>query len=326
MQQTTKAIVIDVHGAPEVMQWRDWPLAEPAPGTVLLRHEAIGLNFIDTYHRSGLYPLALPAVLGMEAAGVIEAVGEGVALQAGERVAYLGQAAGAYAERRMVPADWLVRLPEEVSCQQAAATLLKGLTVHMLLHRVYPVGDGTVVLAHAAAGGVGQLLVPWAKHLGATVIGTAGDAAKATVAKDLGADEVILYREQDVAARVRALTGGKGCHVVYDGVGSDTFTASLDSLRPFGMIVSFGQASGKVPPLELGELAKRGSLMLARPTVMDYVRDAADYRRAAAELFDLLAGGVLPQSQPAHYPLKDASIAHRALEARKTTGSVILLP
>lgn len=324
----THAIRIHAPGGPEVMRWDQVDVGAPGPGEIRLRQTAIGLNFIDVYHRSGLYPLpALPAVLGLEAAGVVEAVGPGVAdLRAGDRVAYASLPVGAYAEARLMPADRVIRLPNDVTDQQAAAMMLKGLTAHYLLRRTFHVTPGNAILIHAAAGGVGLIVCRWAKHLGATVIGAVGSDAKAELARAHGCDHPIVYTREDLPKRVRELTGGEGVAVVYDSVGKDTFVASLDCLRPLGMMVSFGNASGPVPAFEPAMLASRGSLFFTRPSLMTYTAKAEDYRAAAEELFSVVTTGIVPIEINQTYPLRDAAEAHRDLEARKTTGSTVLLP
>lgn len=324
---TAKAIRIDEFGGPEVLKWQDVSVGDPGPGEVRLRHTAVGLNFIDTYHRSGLYPLELPSGLGSEAAGVIEAVGEGVeGLTPGQRVAYTGRPPDAYSEARLIGADLLVPLPEGIDDEVAAAAMLKGLTAWYLLTRSYPVQPGDVVLLHAAAGGVGLIAVQWAKHLGATVIGTVSTDAKAELARAHGCDHVVMAGEPELAAAVRGLTGGEGVAAVYDSVGRDTFYASLDSLRPHGVMVSFGNASGPVEPFAPLELAKRGSLYVTRPVLFDFISTRRALLDAAGELFGVIAGGAVKVEINQRYPLADAARAHRDLEARQTTGSTILLP
>jgi NADPH2:quinone reductase len=322
----TKAIRIHEFGGPEVMTWEDVPERQPGPGEALVRHTAIGVNFIDTYNRSGLYPLPLPAVLGQEAAGVIEAVGPGVVeVRPGDRVAYAG-VIGAYAERRIIAADRLVPLPHEIADTQAAGMMLKGMTAQYLLRRSFPVTAGDTILVHAAAGGVGLILCQWAKHLGATVIGTVGSEAKAALAHAHGCDHTILYKQEDFAARVREITHGAGVAVVYDGVGADTFLGSLDCLRPLGMMVSFGQSSGKIPPVDIGILAAKGSLFLTRPTLATYTAQRQDLMSSAAELFDVVKRGFVTIEVAATRPLAEAAQAHRDLQERRTTGSTVLLP
>lgn len=320
------AIQFSKAGGPEVLKPLKITLPDPAPGEVRLRHTAIGLNYIDTYHRAGLYPLPLPAVPGMEAAGIIDSVGEGVDLKPGTRVAYGRGPVGAYASARNISAHECVVLPDTVSDVTAACSMLKGLTAWYLLYETFPVRKGDTILVHAAAGGVGLILCQWAKYIGARVIGTVGSEAKSIIAKQAGCDEVILYREEPVAARVWDITEGKGVPVVYDAVGKATFTASLDSLAPKGLMVSYGQASGPIPPFELSELAKRGSLFITRPSLKDYVADDAAYQQAATTLFKLLGKGTIKVRAAQRYPLSEAAQAHRALEARETSGSSVLIP
>lgn len=323
----SSAIQIDSFGGPEVMEWREVAVRAPGQGEVLVRHTAIGLNFIDTYHRSGLYPLELPTGLGTEAAGTVEAVGPGVAdFQAGDRVAWLGLPPGAYAEQRLYPADRLVRLPEGVSDESAAAGLLKGLTAWYLLHRSYPARTGDWVLLYAAAGGVGSIAARWAAAKGVRVIGIAGSAAKAELARENGCEAVVAADAEDFVAQVRALTGGAGVAAVYDSVGRDTFFQSLDCLRPHGTMVSYGNATGPVEPFSPMELAKRGSLFLTRPTVFDFIRTRADLEAATGELFEAMMSGAVQVSVNQRYALRDAAQAHIDLEARRTTGSTLLLP
>ena len=314
-------------GGPEVLQWVEADVPPPAAGEVRIRHAAVGLNFIDTYHRSGLYPVPLPSGLGQEAAGVIEALGEGVtAFAVGDRVAYVGGPLGAYSEVRNLAADLLVGLPDDLSFEQGAAMMMQGLTAQYLLRRTYRVQPGDTVLIHAAAGGVGLIACQWAKALGATVIGTVGSPAKAELARAHGCDHVINYASENFTQRVRDITGGKGVAVVYDGVGKDTFTGSLDSLRPMGMMVSYGNASGPVPPVDLIQLSQKGSLFITRPTLMTYTARRADLVALGAELFDRVTSGQVRIEVNQRYALRDAAQAHRDLEARKTTGSTILLP
>jgi len=321
------AIRIHETGGPDVLRWDEVDVAEPAAGQVLLRQTAVGLNYIDTYHRSGLYKIALPTVLGLEAAGVVERVGPNVdEVAAGDRVAYTSAPIGAYAEYRVYPADKLVKLPAGISDTQAAAMMLQGMTVEYLVRRTYAVHAGQTVLLHAAAGGVGLIASQWLKHLGASVIGTAGGPEKAALAKAHGCRHVIDYRSDDVAARVRELTGGMGVPVVYDGVGKDTFQASLDSLSRRGMLVSFGNASGPVAAFEPAVLAAKGSLFLTRPTLADYTATREDLLASAAALFDVVARGAVKVEVRQTYALKDAAQAHRDLQERRTTGSTVLLP
>jgi NADPH2:quinone reductase len=312
-------------GGPEVLETVDLPVPSPGPGQILVRHQAVGLNFIDTYHRSGLYPMKMPAVLGLEAAGVVETLGEGVTrFKAGDRVAYNGTL-GAYAEAAAVPADRAVKVPDGVSLKTAAAVLLKGMTAEFLVRRCHKVEAGQSVLVHAAAGGVGSILVQWAKALGATVIATVGSEAKAALARDHGADHVILYGEEDVAAQVLEITGGRGVAVVYDGVGKDTFEASLKSLARRGTLVTFGNASGPVPPFAPLELGSK-SLFLTRPRLFDYIATTAELDESAAALFAVLASGAVKIEIGQTFPLAEARAAHEALEGRRTTGATLLLP
>lgn len=324
----SKAIRIHRTGGPEVLVYEDIAVDEPGPAQVLLRQTAIGLNFIDVYHRSGLYPLpALPAVLGLEAAAVVEAVGSGVAdLKPGQRVAYASPPVGAYAEWRLMPADRVVPLPDAIDDRTAAAMMLKGMTAQYLLRRTYKVQAGDAILIHAAAGGVGLIACQWAKHLGATVIGTVGSEEKAALAKANGCDHPILYTRGDFAPRVREITRGEGVAVVYDSVGRTTFAGSLDCLRPMGMMVSFGNASGPVPPFEPAILSQKGSLFLTRPTLMDYTAKTADLRASAADLFDVVGRGVVKITVHQSFPLREAQAAHRNLQDRKTTGQTVLIP
>jgi NADPH2:quinone reductase len=324
----THAIRIHETGGPEVLTWEEVEVGDPGPGEVRLQHAAVGLNFIDVYHRSGLYPLAaLPAVIGMEGAGRVEAVGEGVTdLKPGDRVAYAGIPPGAYAEARLIPAHRLVRLPDGISDQQAAGMMLQGMTVQYLIRRTYRVAKGDTVLFHAAAGGVGLIACQWLKSLGARVIGTVGSDEKAELAKAHGCDHPINYRSEDFVARVKEITDGEGVPVVYDSVGKDTFEGSLDCLRPLGMFVGFGNASGPVPPFNMGILAQKGSLFLTRPTLMTYTAKREDLLSSANELFDVVLSDEIKIEVNQSYPLAEAAQAHRDLEARKTTGSTILQP
>jgi len=323
----TRAIVVHHTGGPETLTLeRDWPMAGPGPGQVALRQTAIGLNFIDTYQRSGLYPVAAPFVAGSEGAGVIIGIGEGVTdLKVGDRVAYQGQI-GAYASERLVAADRVVPIPDGIDDRTAAAVLLKGLTAHYLLFKTWPVAKGETILWHAAAGATGMIATQWAKSLGATVIATAGSAKKVALAKANGCDHVINYREEDFAVRVRELTGGKGVDVVYDGVGKDTFEKSLDCLRPRGLMVSFGNASGVVSIPDITELSRKGSLYVTRPTTAHYYASRAELQEGADRLFAAVGNGVIKVEINRTFPLEQAADAHRALEGRETTGSVILLP
>jgi NADPH2:quinone reductase len=322
-----KAIRFHQLGGPEVLRWETVDLASPGPGEALVRHGAIGLNFIDTYHRTGLYPLPLPAIPGMEAAGVVDAVGADVAeVGVGNRVAYACQPTGAYAEARLIPAHRLVKLPDEISDQQAAAAMLKGMTAHYLLRRTYQVKAGDTVLIHAAAGGVGLIACQWASHLGATVIGTVGSDEKVELAQRHGCHHAIVYTREDFVAGVKEITGGKGVPVVYDSVGKATWEGSLSCLQPLGLMVSFGNASGAVPPIQPVELAAKGSLFLTRPTLMTYTAERSDLLAAADELFEVIGSGAVKIEVAQTYPLQDAARAHQDLEGRRTTGSSLLLP
>lgn len=321
------AIRIHEYGGPDVLRWEDVEVGSPGPGEVRLRHKALGLNYIDTYHRTGLYALgALPAVIGMEGAGEVTAVGAGVAEFAiGDRVAYANPI-GAYAEERLIPADRLVKLPAAISFEAAAAMMLQGMTVQYLLRRTFKVGPQTVMLLHAAAGGVGLIACQWARHLGATIIGTVGSDEKAKLAKAAGCTHVINYRREDFVARVREITAGAACDVVYDAIGKDTYPGSLDCLKPFGLWVSYGNASGKIEGFDLGLLAAKGSLYATRPTLFTYIAKRADLVASASELFDMVERGVVHINVNQTYALRDAAQAHRDLEGRKTTGSTVLLP
>jgi NADPH2:quinone reductase len=322
----TKAVRFHKTGGPEVLQLDDVPVAAPGQGQVRVRHTAIGVNFIDTYQRTGLYPMQLPQIAGNEGAGVVEQVGPGVTtLKAGDRVAYTGQV-GAYCGERLLPAERLVKVPEGISDEQAASMMLKGMTVQYLIHRTYPVKAGDTVLWHAAAGGVGLIACQWLKALGATVIGTVGSPEKATLARSHGCDHVIDYSKEDFVARVKEITGGKGVPVVYDSVGKSTWEGSLNCLRPLGMWVTFGNASGAVPPLNTLILAQKGSLYLTRPTLATYTASRADLEMTSKSLFDVVKSGKVKIEISARYKLADAAQCHRDLEGRKTTGSVILLP
>ena len=321
-----KTIRVSRTGGPEVIEYIDTDIGPPAAGEVLIRHTAIGLNFIDTYHRSGLYPIALPSGLGLEAAGVVVAAGDGVTLPTGSRVAYCWGPAGAYAERRRIAADRVVAIPVTVSDEQAAAGLLKGCTTEFLVERCAKVTAGQTVLVHSAAGGVGQLLIQWLKHRGARVIAVAGSPEKLAIATALGADAVLLQDAPGLAAAVRELTGGAGVDAVFDGVGKATFEASLDSLRRRGLLVSYGNASGAVGPVDFGILARKGSLFTTRPTLFDYYAGRDEIERHAGEVLDLIGSGVLKVNIGQRYALADAAQAHRDLEARRTTGSTVLIP
>jgi NADPH2:quinone reductase len=314
-------------GGPEVMQWVEADPGDPAAGQVQVRNTAIGLNFIDVYHRSGLYPLPMPTGLGMEAVGIVQAVGEGVeGFRPGDRVASVGPPVGAYAEVRLMPADRCVLLPDAVDDRTAAAAIFKGLTAHYLLFRTHAVRPGDVILVHAAAGGVGTLMTQWAHSLGATVIGTVGTDEKAAMARDNGCDHVIVYNREDFARRVREITGGAGVDVVYDSVGRATFEGSLDCLRPMGLLASFGNASGPVPAFDPLLLMKKGSLFFTRASLIDYARKREDLVKAAADLFSVLAAGTLSVPIGQSWPLREAARAHQALEARRTRGSTLLMP
>lgn len=322
-----KAIRFHQTGGPEVLQLEDVAVGSPGPGQALVRHAACGLNFIDTYQRSGLYPVPLPAIAGNEGAGVVEAVGDGVDwLRPGDRVAYAGGAPGAYCEARILPADRLCPLPDSISFEQAAAMMLKGMTVQYLIRRTYPVKAGDSVLFHAAAGGVGLIACQWLKALGATVIGTAGSDEKCELARRHGADYCINYRREDFVARVRDITHGMGVPVVYDSVGAATFMGSLDCLRPLGLMVSFGNASGPVPPFSIGLLAQKGSLYLTRPALNAYTASRSDLLHTAQELYDVVQSGRVRIEIGQRYALADAAQAHRDLEARRTTASSVLIP
>lgn len=321
------AIQFDHTGTPDVLQFRPLAIQSPAAGEVLLRHTAIGVNFIDIYYRSGLYPLALPSGLGMEAAGVVEAVGEGVShVRVGDRVAYAGGPLGAYSQQRTLAASHLVKLPDSVSDETAACVMLQGMTVEYLTRRTFSVAPGQTVLWHAAAGGVGQIAVQWLSSIGVNVIGTVGSAEKAALVSALGCQHVINYQTEDVVARVREITGGKGVPVVYDSVGKDTFDISLDCLSPRGMMVSFGNASGAVPDFAPLLLSQKGSLFFTRPKLGDYIASRSELEQCAEALFDRLVAGAIQVQPSARYALADAAQAHRDLAARRTTGSVILLP
>ena len=325
---TTNAIRIHELGGPEVLRREEVALPEPGPGEVLVRHEAIGLNFIDTYHRSGLYPVpSLPTVIGMEGAGVVEAVGPAGAapsFQVGDRVAY-GFGLGSYCERRVMPTGQLVPIPDGVDSETAAAAMLKGMTSWYLCRRTYPLSAGETVLVHAAAGGVGTILSQWCKALGATVIGTAGSAEKGEVAREHGCDHVILYKEEDFVERVREITGGEGVPVVFDGVGKATFDGSMECLARFGMMITFGNASGAVPPLNLLRLSAKG-ITVARPSLAPYIERRADLEEAAGELLGHIEAGRIRLTIGQRFPLAEAAQAHRALESRQTHGCTVLVP
>jgi NADPH2:quinone reductase len=318
------AIRIHQTGRPEVLKWEEIEVGEPGPGQVTLRQEAAGLNFIDVYHRSGLYKQELPFTPGVEGAGVVEAVGANVTnVKPGDRVAYAGPLGG-YAEERLIDADRLVKLPDEISSEQAAGMMLQGMTARMLLRAVYPVSEGDMILVHAAAGGVGLIMCQWASALGATVIGTVSTEEKAELARAHGCAYPILYTRQDFVAEVSRITAGEKLPVVYDSVGRDTFIKSLDCLRPRGLMVSFGNASGPVEPMSPLLLSKKGSLYLTRPTLFHYIATRAELEQSATELFEMVTSGKVKIEVKQRFPLKDAAEAHRALEARKTTGSTVL--
>jgi len=323
----TYALRIHAPGGPEALVWEQVEVGEPGPGQVRLRQRAVGVNYIDVYHRSGLYKLAeFPAVIGMEGAGVVEAVGPGVTeVAVGDRVAY-AMALGGYAEVRLVAADRLVKLPDGISDETAASIMLQGMTVRYLLRETFRCTPETVMLLHAAAGGVGLIACQWAKAIGSTVIGTVGSEEKARLAKEAGATHVINYRKENFVDRVRELTGGAGCDVVYDGVGKDTFPGSLDCLKPKGLWVTFGNASGPVPPLDTQLLSAKGSLYATRPTLATYVARREDLVANANELFEMVLSGAIKVAPSQSYPLREAAQAHRDLEARATTGSVVLIP
>ena len=314
-------------GGPEVLKWEAVAVDEPGPLEARVRHRAVGLNFIDIYHRSGVYPLPLPSGIGLEGAGVVEAVGSEVKdLQPGDRVAYAGGPVGAYAEQRLIPADRLVKLPEALSFEQGAAMMLQGMTAQYLLRRTYRVQPGDTILIHAAAGGVGLIVCQWAKALGARVIGTVGSDEKAALARAHGCDHPIVYTRENFVERVREITQGEGVPVVYDSIGRDTYMDSLACLRPLGLLALFGQASGPVPPFDLGLLAKMGALFITRPTLFVYTAKRSDLLQSAGELFEIVMSGKVRIEVNQRYALEDAAKAQADLEARKTTGSTILLP
>jgi len=324
----THAIRIHQPGGPEALVWEEVEVGAPGPGEVRLAQSAVGLNYIDVYHRTGLYPVpALPTAIGMEAAATVEAVGDGVAeLAPGDRVAYASGPVGAYAEARLMPAGRVVKLPDEISDQQAAAMMLQGMTARYLIRRTYRVAAGETVLFHAAAGGVGLIACQWLKHLGATVIGTVGSEEKAALARAHGCDHTINYRSENFSERVRELTDGAGVPVVYDSVGKDTFEGSLGCLAPMGMMVSFGNASGPVPAFEPSILSAKGSLFLTRPSLIHYTAKREDLVASAEDLFEVVGSGAVKIEVNQTYPLAETAQAHRDLEARKTTGSTIMLP
>ncbi|GBG13330.1 NADPH2:quinone reductase [Novimethylophilus kurashikiensis] len=322
-----KAIRFHEQGGPEVLRLEDLEVSLPGPGEAQVRHHACGLNFIDVYQRSGLYSVPLPSGLGLEGAGVVEAVGEGVTLvKPGDRVAYAGGPLGAYSTVRNLPADRLCLLPEALSFEQGASMMLKGMTVQYLIRRTYPVKPGDTVLFHAASGGVGLIACQWLETLGVTVIGTAGSDEKCELAKQHGATHCINYRTENFVERVREITGGKGVPVVFDSVGKDTFLESLDCLSPRGMMVSYGNASGPIPPFDIGLLSQKGSLFLTRPSLFHYVATRQDLEATSRELFDMVVGGKVKIKVEQRYALADAVQAHRDMEARKTTGASVLIP
>lgn len=322
-----KAIRYDQPGGPDVMKWVDVEVGAPQAGEVRIKQHAVGLNYIDVYFRTGLYPQPLPGGLGMEAAGEVTAVGEGVgALKVGDRVAYVAQPPGAYAQERVLSAERVVKLPDGIGYDDAASVMLQGLTAHYLLRRTYLVKAGDTILIHAAAGGVGLLVCQWAKALGATVIGTVGSDEKAELAKAHGCDHPIVYTRENFTQRVKEITNGAGVPVVYDSIGKDTYIGSLDCLAPLGYFVSFGNASGPLPPIDSKEFSSRGSLFFTRPTLFSYIAKRADLESAAAELFDVILSGKVKTSINQRYPLAEVGRAHADLEARKTTGSTILVP
>lgn len=323
----THAIRFAAHGGPEVLRWEEVSVGDPAPNEARVRHNAVGLNYIDIYQRSGAYPMTLPSGLGLEAAGVVEAVGSAVTeFKAGDRVAYAGGPPGAYSEVRNIPADRLVSLPEGISFKTGAAMMLQGMTAQYLLRRTCKVEAGDTILIHAAAGGVGLIVCQWAKALGAMVIGTVGSDEKAALAKAHGCDHPIIYTRENFTERVKEITGGKGVRVVYDSIGKDTFMGSLECLQPLGMMVLFGAASGPVPPFDLGLLAKMGSLFVTRPTLFTYIAQRKDLLEISGELFAMVTSGKVKIEVNQTYALKDAAQAQIDLVARKTTGSTVLLP
>jgi NADPH2:quinone reductase len=323
----TKAVRFHKTGGPEVLQVDDVQVGDPGDGQARVKHTAIGLNFIDTYHRSGLYPLSLPSGIGLEAAGVVEAVGKGVThVKPGDRVGYAGGPPGAYSEARLIPADRLVKVPSGIPDKEVAAMMLKGLTVQYLIRRVYRVERGETVLFHAAAGGVGLIACQWLKALGATVIGTVGSDEKAKIAKAHGCDHTIVYTRENFVERVKQITGGRKVPVVFDSVGKDTFMGSLDCLQPRGLLAMFGNGSGPVAAFDLNLLAAKGSLYVTRPSLMVYTARREDLEAGAKELFDMVKSGKVRIEINQTYKLEDAAQAHRDLEARKTTGSTVLLP
>ncbi len=324
---TCKAIRVHAYGGPEALSYEDITVEEPGPGQIRVRHTAIGLNFIDVYMRTGLYPLSLPSPIGMEGAGVVEALGDDITdLKVGDHVAYASQPPGSYAEQRLIAADRVVKIPPAISDETAAAMMLQGLTAQYLLRQTYRVHAGDTLLMHAAAGGVGLIVCQWAKHLGATVIGTVGSPQKAELAKAHGCHHTILYQQENFKDRVMDITNGQGVNVVYDSIGKDTFMDSLDCLKKRGTMVTFGNASGPVPPFEPALLGKKGSLYLTRPTLFDYINTRENLTAMADELFELVSSDVVKIEVNQRYALKDVAQAHMDLEARKTTGSTVLVP
>ena len=323
----THAIRFHATGGPEVLRWEEVGVGDTAPNEARVRQHAVGLNYIDIYHRTGAYPVPLPSGIGLEGAGVVEEVGSAVTdLKLGDRVAYAGGPIGAYAEVRNIPADRLVKLPDAIDFKTGAAMMLQGMTAQYLLRRTCPVQAGDTILIHAAAGGVGLIVCQWARALGVTVIGTVGSDEKAALAKSHGCDHTIIYTRENFTERVKAITDGKGVRVVYDSIGKDTFSGSLDCLRPLGMMVLFGAASGPAPLFDTGELAKRGSLFLTRPTLFTYIAQRKDLVAISGELFDVVTSGKVKIEVNQTYALKDAAQAQIDLVARKTTGSTVLLP
>src|SRR6187399_207072 len=323
----SRAIRIHTPGGPEAMKWEEVAVGDPGQGEARVRHTAVGVNYIDTYHRSGLYKVPLPSGLGSEGAGVVEAVGAGVDwVKPGDRVAYCGGPLGSYSEARVMPAERLVKLPDGISDRAAATLMLKGLTTQYLFRQIYKLKAGDTILFHAAAGGVGLIACQWARALGVTMIGTVGSDEKAELAKANGCMHTIVYTRENFVERVKALTGGKGVPVVYDGIGKDTFPASLDCLVPRGLFVSYGNASGPVPPFDILLLSQKGSLMVTRPTLFTFANNRENIAAMSGELFDLVKSGKIVSEPRQTVPLKDAADAHRALESRKTTGATILVP
>ena len=323
----TNAIRVHKQGGPEEMKWETVDLPKVKEDEVLIKHTSIGLNYIDTYHRSGLYPMPVPLTLGLEGAGIVEEIGENVNdLKAGDKVAYASPPIGSYAEEKVMPADRLVKIPDNISNEVAAAIMLKGMTVEYLVRRTYNVKAGQTVLFHAAAGGVGLIACQWLKAIGATTIGTVGSEEKAALAKANGCDHTILYRKENFVDKVKEITNGKGVPVVYDGIGKDTFVQGFDCLSPLGVMVIFGNASGNAPPLETGMLAAKGSLYVTRPTLMTYTAKREALVDSAQQLFNMVGSGKINITINARYALKDAAQAHKDLESRKTTGSTLLIP